>query len=118
VTAPAPLDAARREAEKAMAEYETLCPMGVRTGSRFYAALRSLLAALSADKRLEEKECEPGVICPTCVRLEKAEETLRTARVTANDHAREVIDRYFIIKATTQWLPSGSDMADRFGGDE
>lgn len=33
----------------------------------------ALLAALDADR----KPCEPGVICPTCVRLDGAEKALR-----------------------------------------
>lgn len=51
-------------------------------------------------------------------RLSKAEGALREVLSTANDHAREVVSRYFADTSPTQWLPSGADMADRFGGDE
>lgn len=82
VVAPAPLAAAIEEARKSMAEYETLCPMGVRTGSLLYGALRSLLLALDA------VGCVPGVICPTCLSLDKAESALREIRTRCTADTR------------------------------
>lgn len=57
MTAPAPLDAAVREAENALAiEANCITPRCPECFPRFRESLRSLLAAISADKRLEEAE--------------------------------------------------------------
>ncbi len=60
MTAPAPIAAAIEEARKAQRLYDS-CPAEAKGNCvtctpRLYAALRSLLLALSADKRLEEAE--------------------------------------------------------------
>ncbi len=65
-TPAAPLEKAVEEAREALGEYETLCPMGVRTGSRLYGALRAILAALDADKRLEEAEDALRTVAHLC----------------------------------------------------
>jgi len=70
---PAPLDAAVEEAREALGEIPPNAEdTRITSLIRCAKALRSLLAALDADK----PACEPGVICPTCVALEEAEGAL------------------------------------------
>lgn len=88
------LAAAKREAEIVLACDYSAAPR--RTEPReLRAALSRLLLALDA------VGCVPGVICPTCLSLAKAESALREIRDTACDGA-EVARRYFAEKGDAE----------------
>lgn len=75
MTAPVALGVAVEEARKAQRLYDS-CPAEAKGNCvtctpRLHSALRSLLAALDA------VGCVPGVICPTCLALEEAEDVIR-----------------------------------------
>ncbi len=72
VTHAAPLEKAVAEAREALVYIRCDHVTWEEAEDRLASTLAALLAALDADK----STCVPGVICPTCIRLEEAEKAL------------------------------------------